>query len=902
MQVFNPKLFLLPAFFLLIFSGNTYGQYPQWVQQLMNRGEADAHACAVAPNGNVYVAGSFTGDLNLDPVVSGRTINGKGGKDIFLACYAGNGAFQWGFAVGGTKDDVVQNVTADKDSNPIIVGQFHGQNVNFDPINNNKYLHSRGAADGYIAKYDKNGAYLWAISLGGNTEYDDIQAVTTDESGNVYAGGDFHGLMDIDPGAGTNSISSLDGTGCLLKYTAAGQLVWGFPFGGGGLAGIDNTVWGLRYGNDGHVYLAGCFQGSGDFDPSTTSSTVLTALDIDGYVSKYSVNGEFRFAEAIKGINGDQALDIALDPDKNIYVCGFTQSTVLNFGSSFSATSPHAKPTAPDLFLAKYNNTGAYQWGFVSGGAGNDYGWGVTFANGHLYTTGYMQQTIDFDPSAVVGSLTGKGRNDVFVCKYKPDGNFICGFNIGDTLNDNGRKITSDAAGNIYLCGLFSRTIDFDPHTSVLGKTSAGGTDGFLSKYEWVSAPTSPDGHLLGDTVCEGSVAYLEFIATAGEGPYDIQYSDGVNTYTVTDIKNGGWIPVSGKGAGKHVFTLTYIKSRGLCVPPASPDKPVTLIVLPRPSANAGADTSVCPGATIQLHGSGDGTYYWFSQGKLSAKDIPDPLATVDATTTYYLEVTNQYGCKDTSGIIVSVREFKPEVPERTDMCFGDTAQIKATGGDVYSWSPPEFLANADRAEVSVWPLEDKAYTVLIKDTVCNRAAILMAGVAVHALPEIKASAKDIDCGRPYGQVSASGGVKYEWQPVGGLSDATAASPFVRIEDDAVYTVTGTDQNGCSDTAQVVVKVFEGDGRLFAPSAFTPNGDGKNDCYKVRIPGDVSDFTLSIVNRFGQEVFRSHDVYDCWDGNFNGVQQPIGTYFYFYRGKSSTCDNLFRKGDIQLVR
>jgi gliding motility-associated-like protein len=220
----------------------------------------------------------------------------------------------------------------------------------------------------------------------------------------------------------------------------------------------------------------------------------------------------------------------------------------------------------------------------------------------------------------------------------------------------------------------------------------------------------------------------------------------------------------------------------------------------------------------------------------------------------------------------------------------------------VYAWSPQEFLAPADSPSPMIWPLEDKAYTVLIKDTVCGRMGILVAGVAVHPLPEIKASAKDIDCGRQFGQLSASGGVKYTWQPTDGLSDAATASPIVTIEKNTVFVVTGIDENGCFDIASVEVKVFEGDGRLFAPTAFTPNGDGKNDCFKVKIPGDVSHFTLSIVNRFGQEVFRSHNVLDCWDGSFNGVQQPVGTYFYFYRGRSTTCDNLFRKGDIQLVR
>jgi gliding motility-associated-like protein len=117
------------------------------------------------------------------------------------------------------------------------------------------------------------------------------------------------------------------------------------------------------------------------------------------------------------------------------------------------------------------------------------------------------------------------------------------------------------------------------------------------------------------------------------------------------------------------------------------------------------------------------------------------------------------------------------------------------------------------------------------------------------------------------------------------------------------YFVVVTDAKGCIDTG--FADINYGDCcTVFVPTAFTPNNDNKNDKIGVLFKGDMVMKEFSIFNRFGQRVFFSQNVSDKWDGNFNGVAQEIGTYFYFIKavcGYQQNMDKLF-KGDFTLIR
>jgi gliding motility-associated-like protein len=118
-----------------------------------------------------------------------------------------------------------------------------------------------------------------------------------------------------------------------------------------------------------------------------------------------------------------------------------------------------------------------------------------------------------------------------------------------------------------------------------------------------------------------------------------------------------------------------------------------------------------------------------------------------------------------------------------------------------------------------------------------------------------------------------------------------------------IYSVKVVDANGCEGNATVEI-LYNNCCTPFIPNAFTPNGDGANDNYRVEYKGDMDLKEMYIYNRYGQRVFSSSNVSKTWDGTFNDKSVDAGTYFYYIR---ILCGNVLKKelifkGDLTLIR
>ena len=122
---------------------------------------------------------------------------------------------------------------------------------------------------------------------------------------------------------------------------------------------------------------------------------------------------------------------------------------------------------------------------------------------------------------------------------------------------------------------------------------------------------------------------------------------------------------------------------------------------------------------------------------------------------------------------------------------------------------------------------------------------------------------------------------------------------FFAVTQAGSYWVSAANTCGvASDTIKVAFDLCD----IWFPSAFTPNGDGRNDIF--RAVGDLtafSDYSLSIYNRWGQRIFYTKDIYAGWNGEFNGVKQDIDTYFYMAYYSLGNKTHML-KGDLQLIR
>lgn len=85
------------------------------------------------------------------------------------------------------------------------------------------------------------------------------------------------------------------------------------------------------------------------------------------------------------------------------------------------------------------------------------------------------------------------------------------------------------------------------------------------------------------------------------------------------------------------------------------------------------------------------------------------------------------------------------------------------------------------------------------------------------------------------------------------------------------------------------------------PTAFSPNADGKNDRFDV-ITGDLQSYHMEVYNRWGQAVFYTSIIGHSWDGTFNGIQCDADTYYYYVKLKCAKGEEIFRKGDVTLLR
>ena len=196
------------------------------------------------------------------------------------------------------------------------------------------------------------------------------------------------------------------------------------------------------------------------------------------------------------------------------------------------------------------------------------------------------------------------------------------------------------------------------------------------------------------------------------------------------------------------------------------------------------------------------------------------------------------------------------------------------TGGLLYSWSDGSL---SDSNYVN--PSTTTEYILTVFNNGCSDTDTVI--VNVNELPDLVASTTDnLILENTTAQLTVSGagmGAIYDWNPPIGLNDPTIQNPIVSATEGVTYFVTGTDLNGCSDTASVRIDVAS---TIVFPDGITPNGDGLNEFWVIQLIDEFPDANVKIFNRWGQKVFESKRYVDQWDGTNNGKKLPVGTYYY----------------------
>jgi uncharacterized protein (DUF2249 family) len=427
--------------------------------------------------GNTYITGGFNGTIDFDPGAGTQNLTSAGSSDIFIAKYDASGNYVWAKNLAGTSEDVALNLSLDGSGNIFITGYFNNT-VDFDPGPGTQNLTSAGGYEGFLAKYDADGNYIWAIKIGGSTN-DYSYAVGVDALGNSYITGFFSTVADFDPGAAVVNLAASGGNDIFLaKYDAAGNYVWAKRMGGGS---NDQSTY-MAVDAAGSSYITGYFAGTVDFDPDAGTANIASAGSNDIFMAKYDASGNYVWAKRMGGVSLDDPYGIALDGTGNIYLAGGFLGTA-DFDPGAGVLNLVSSGTY-DAFLGKYNASGDLVWATKVGGAGADFFCALTVdALGNIYTTGYFGGTSDFDPGAGTQNLTSSGGADIVLAKYDAAGNYVWAKNMGGPFDDIGFAIAVDATGNSYITGYFNNVADFDPNTGVQNLTSLNSYDLFFAKY-----------------------------------------------------------------------------------------------------------------------------------------------------------------------------------------------------------------------------------------------------------------------------------------------------------------------------------------------------------------------------------------------------------------------------------
>jgi hypothetical protein len=364
-------------------------------------------------------------------------------------------------------------MATDASGNIYICGKFYADSISFGStvlINANSAF---ATPDIFLAKYNSAGTVLWAKRAGG-TNQDIANSVAVDAAGNVFICGYFQSDTIV---FGTTSLVNV-GTGhdyFVAKYDAAGNVLWAKDAGGSGYEHAN----GVATDASGNAIITGYFS-SASFSIGTT--TLTNAGNWDPFVAKYDASGNVLWAKWANGLYLDQANAVTTDAAGNIYITGYFGSNSLMFGTtSISHTGP---TTSYDIFTAKYNSAGTFQWARAAGGSPSEVSYAIdTDVSGNVYVSGYYESaTLTFGTS----TLTNAGGGDILVLKYNSEGTEIKALGIGGSGNEAAVSINVAADGKIFLAGWY-QLANLTVGSTTL--TNAGGTDGFLIKLDTTGTP-----------------------------------------------------------------------------------------------------------------------------------------------------------------------------------------------------------------------------------------------------------------------------------------------------------------------------------------------------------------------------------------------------------------------------
>ncbi|HQW61195.1 MAG TPA: gliding motility-associated C-terminal domain-containing protein, partial [Ferruginibacter sp.] len=344
----------------------------------------------------------------------------------------------------------------------------------------------------------------------------------------------------------------------------------------------------------------------------------------------------------------------------------------------------------------------------------------------------------------------------------------------------------------------------------------------------------------------------------------------------------------------------------------------VTVVMIDTMRLSAGVDTVVCVRSAVTLQPQVNAiapsaiTWQW-SSTNAPASTIANPSvqnAVVSPADTATYVVHAIWGlCERWDTLIVNVlHEPIANAGNDTAVCHRFTALLNgshsnSSGPVIYTWTPNLYITDIHAPVTSVL-LPDAGnyiYTLNVQDDYgCN--FITNDAMQLIVTPPVPAFAghDTIAVLGEQHQLYGSGGVQFTWLPAAPLNNAAAQNPLATLYNDTRFTLEVMDIAGCKGWDTVFIKVYAGP-TYYVPTAFSPNGDGRNDIFRPIPSGIVKTNWFRVYNRFGNLLFETNEWLKGWDGRYRGRKQPIGAYVWMIQGVDNNGKIIEKKGTVILV-